>query len=95
MAEATWGDATAPDIDWKMSVSLENVTRGAEAVPEVTNLEAAVRAWQQLDGAMQGDAVLTLERPVRLNGDMPLDSFVGSAIGDLAQRLPGAAPQDQ
>ncbi|ONF95522.1 hypothetical protein [Sphingomonas jeddahensis] len=88
MAEATWGDATAPTIDWKMSASLENVTRGGEQVPEVTNLEAAVRAWQQLEPDMQGDAVLTLERPVRLNGDVALESFVGAAIGDLAERLP-------
>lgn len=95
MAEATWGDATAPSIDWKMSASLENVTRGGEHVPEVTNLEAAVRAWQQLDGDMQAEAVLTLERPVRLNGDMPLDHFVGSAIGELASRLPDTDTQDQ
>lgn len=38
MAEATWGDPLSPSIDWKMSASLENVTRGSEAVPEVTNL---------------------------------------------------------
>lgn len=88
MAEATWGDATAPTIEWKMSASLENVTRGGEHVPEVTNLEAAVRAWQQLAPEMQAEAVLTLERPVRLNGDVPLDHFVGEAIGDLAARLP-------
>lgn len=88
MAEATWGDATAPDIDWTMSASLENVTRGGEEVPEVTNLQMAVRAWQQLDGAMRETAVLTLERPVRIDGNMPLDSFTGSAIGTLVERLP-------
>lgn len=88
MAEATWGDALDPSIDWKMSASLEDVTRAGEAVPEVTNLEAAVRAWQELDQAMKGDAVLTLERPVHLEGAMPLDRFVGEAIGDLARRLP-------
>lgn len=88
MAEATWGDALDPSIDWKMSASLEDVTRGSEAVPEVTNLEAAVRAWQELEGDMKGDAVLTLERPVHLDGAMPLDRFVGDAIGDLARRLP-------
>ncbi len=88
MAEAVWGDANVPSIDWKMSASLENVTRGGEHVPEVTNLEAAVRAWQQLAPEMQAEAVLTLERPVRLNGDVPLDHFVGEAIGDLAARLP-------
>lgn len=88
MAEATWGDATAPSIDWKMSASLENVSRGGEELPEVTNLEAAVRAWQQLEPDMKAAAVLTLERPVNLNGDMPLDNFVGDAIDDLAKRLP-------
>ncbi|OWK30058.1 hypothetical protein [Sphingomonas dokdonensis] len=88
MAEATWGDTDGTSIDWKMSASLEDVTRAGEAVPEVTNLEAAVRAWQQLDGAMQKDAVLTLERPVHLGGALPLDRFVGSAIGDLARHMP-------
>lgn len=88
MAEATWGDATEPSIDWKMSASLENVTRGDAQLPEVTNLEAAVRAWQQLDGELKGAAVLSLERPVNLNADMPLDHFVGEAIEDLAKRLP-------
>lgn len=88
MAEATWGDTDGTSIDWKMSASLEDVTRAGEAVPEVTNLEAAVRAWQQLDGAMQKDAVLTLERPVHLGGALPLDRFVGPAIGDLARHMP-------
>lgn len=88
MAEATWGGADGAAIDWKMSASLENVTRAGAEVPEVTNLEAAVRAWQQLDGDMQKDAVLTLERPVHVGGALPLDRFVGDAIGDLAQRMP-------
>lgn len=88
MAEATWGDALDPSIDWKMSASLEDVKRGGEEVPEVTNLEAAVRAWLQLDAAMKGEAVLTLERPIHLEAGMPLDTFVGEAIGDLARRLP-------
>lgn len=88
MAEATWGDANAPAIDWKMSAALENVTRGGEQVPEVTNLEGAVRAWQQLDAPQQAEAVLTLERPVQVDGDLPLDTFVGDAINDLVQRLP-------
>lgn len=87
MAEATWGDATAPSIDWRMSAALENVPRGNEDLPEVTNLEAAVRAWLGLDPERQAQAVLTLERTVNINGDMPLDSFVGAAIGDLAARL--------
>lgn len=95
MAEATWGDPLSPSIDWKMSASLENVTRGSEAVPEVTNLEAAVRAWLHLDDpGMKADAVLTLERPVHLEGAMPLDRFVGEAIGDLAQRLPAGSAGD-
>ncbi|WBH17235.1 hypothetical protein [Sphingomonas radiodurans] len=88
MAEATWGDANAPSIDWKMSVSLENVARGDSEMPEVTNLEAAVRAWQGLDPALKHAAVLTLERPVTLDGGTPLDHFVGPAIDDLAKRLP-------
>ena len=63
MAEATWGDANAPSIDWKMSASLRNVSRGDEELPEVTNLQAAVRAWQQLDPEMKAAAELALEPP--------------------------------
>ena len=88
MNYASWGDTIAPTIDWKMSAALENVSRGGEALPEVTSLDAAVRAWQSLDRAMQAQAVLTLERPVKLSGGMPLDNFLGEAIGDLADRLP-------
>ncbi|WP_294443016.1 hypothetical protein [uncultured Sphingomonas sp.] len=88
MAEATWGDATPPAIDWKMSASLENVTCGDAELPEVTNLEAAVRAWQQLDPELKQHAVLSLERPVILDDAMPLDHFVGETIQDLAKRLP-------
>lgn len=43
---------------------------------------------------MKADAVLTLERPVHLEGAMPLDRFVGEAIGDLAQRLPAGSAGD-
>ncbi|KKI18541.1 hypothetical protein CA236_12995 [Sphingomonas sp. ABOLG] len=88
MAEATWGEATPPPIDWKMSASLENVPRGDAAVPEVTSLETAVRAWQDLDPAMRADAVLKLERPVWLIPEMPLDRFEGDGIGDLVRVLP-------
>jgi hypothetical protein len=88
MAEATWGDANDSMIEWKMSAALENVTRSGEEVPEVTNLEGAVRAWQQLEGDQKRDAVLTLERPIRVGGDLPLDTFVGAAIEDLARKLP-------
>ncbi|MDF2494876.1 hypothetical protein [Sphingomonas sp.] len=88
MAEATWGEGKPPSIDWKMSASLENVTRGDAAVPEVTNLEAAVREWQDLDPAMKADAVLKLERPVWLTPEMPLDTFAGDGIGDLVRMLP-------
>jgi hypothetical protein len=88
MAEATWGDANTPPIDWRMSASLENVSRGGEEVPEVTSLEGAVRAWQQLEPGLKDAAVLALERPVNLNGGHPVDHFTGPAIEDLAKRLP-------
>lgn len=87
MAEARWsGDPSS--IDWSMSAALENVPRGDQAVPEVTSLEGAVRAWIALPPDLQNAAVLTLERPVTLTGRMPLDNFLGAAIGDLAERLP-------
>lgn len=83
-----WTDAASSSIDWTMSAALENVVRGGTPVPEVTSLEAAVRAWIALDPAARSAAVLTLERPVKLTGGMPLDNFLGDAIGDLADRLP-------
>ncbi|MEG3165440.1 hypothetical protein U1701_12630 [Sphingomonas sp. PB2P19] len=89
MTEATWGDATkTPDIEWTMSASLANVVRGGEDVPEVTNLQAAVRAWTTLDPAHRDQAVLTPERPILLDGaSVPV--FHGEAIAVLVERLPG------
>jgi hypothetical protein len=50
MTEATWGnDQKTQEIDWRMSVALENVPRGDVDVAEVTSLESAVRAWIALD----------------------------------------------
>ena len=50
MTEATWGErTTTPDINWRMSASLENVPRGDTDIAEVTNLERAVRDWVRLD----------------------------------------------
>ena len=52
MTEATWGEsAKIPEINWRMSASLENVPRGDNDVAEVTNLERAVRDWRELDPA--------------------------------------------
>ena len=49
MTEATWGESVkTPEINWRMSASLENVPRGNSDVAEVTNLERAVRDWRQL-----------------------------------------------
>lgn len=74
-------------IDWRMSAALENVPRGDAEVPEVTSLEAAVRAWQALDGEMQAEAVLTPERPVSVDDEEPTVAFHGLAIRALAERL--------
>jgi hypothetical protein len=50
MTEATWGEsAKTPDINWRISASLENVPRGGTDIAEVTNLERAVRDWVRLD----------------------------------------------
>ncbi|WP_404337702.1 hypothetical protein AB2M62_03040 [Sphingomonas sp. MMS12-HWE2-04] len=91
MTEATWNDeAKTPEIDWRMSASLENVPRGENELAEVTSLEGAVRAWLDLDDHHQSDAILTLERPLQLDGAL-VDKFIGSAIGHLAERLPSAS----
>jgi hypothetical protein len=87
MTEATWGgEAMTPDIDWRMSASLENVPRGDTDLAEVTSLRGAVRAWQQLDPSHQAAATLTPEHALQIDG-MTTASFSGAAIGALAERL--------
>jgi len=88
MAEATWGDATTPAIDWRMSAALENVPRGGNDVAEVTSLEGAVRAWSGLDREHQAGAILTPERAIQLDGASS-STFTGDGIAALADRLPG------
>lgn len=91
MTEATWGDgAKTPQIEWRMSASLENVPRGDGDLAEVTSLERAVRAWTELDPQHQSAAVLTPERPVQFDG-VATESFEGEAIRALAERLPTGA----
>lgn len=88
MTEATWGDTTkTPDIDWRMSASLENVPRGDEDVAEVTSLEGAVREWIALDSAHRASAVLRPERPLLIDG-ASMDTFSGDGIAALVERLP-------
>ena len=88
MTEATWGEGvTAPEIDWRMSASLQNVLRGGSDVAEVTNLERAVRDWLALDSDHQAAAVLTTEHPVQIGGASSL-SFTGEAVAALAEHLP-------
>ena len=87
MTEASWGDdAMTPDINWRMSASLENVHRGDTDLAEVTNIRAAVRAWQQLDPDHQAAATLTPEHALQIDG-VTAASFSGEAIAVLAQRL--------
>ncbi len=87
MTEASWGDdAMTPDINWRMSASLENVHRGDSDLAEVTNLRAAVRAWQQLDPDHRSAATLTPEHALQIDGVMTA-SFSGEAIAALAERL--------
>ncbi len=95
MTEATWGDETgSPSIDWRMSVALQNVPRGDEELAEVTSLEGAVRAWSTLDAAHQESAVISLDHPILIDG-VSHATFTGPAIGDLAERLPGASADNQ
>jgi hypothetical protein len=93
MTEATWGDeAGTPKIDWRMSAALQNVPRGDADVAEVTSLEGAVRAWLELDPEHKDNAVLTPEHPVLMDGTSH-PTFAAEGIAQLAQLLPGAAPQ--
>lgn len=88
MTEATWNDAAkTPEIDWRMSAALENVPRGDTDVAEVTSLEGAVRAWLELDLQHRGQATLTPERSILIDG-AGHSTFVGDGIELLAQLLP-------
>ncbi|QYE37076.1 hypothetical protein KZX46_22015 (plasmid) [Polymorphobacter sp. PAMC 29334] len=96
MTEATWGDAAmTPEINWRMSASLESVHRGDSDIAEVTSLRGAVRAWQQLDPGHQAGATLRPEHPVQIDG-VSTTSFSGSAIAKLVDLLndghDGSAP---
>lgn len=86
MAEATWGDASSPDIDWRMSAALENVPRGDADLAEVTSLAGAIAEWRALDEVHRDAAILTPERPLLLDG-VTMTELRGSAIGALADRL--------
>jgi hypothetical protein len=90
MTEASWGDgALTPDIDWRMSASLENVPRGDSDLAEVTSLGGAVRTWLTLDPAHRAGAVLTPERALVIDGGS-IAVFDGEGIAALAERLPPA-----
>jgi hypothetical protein len=94
MTEATWGEGSAtPEINWRMSVALENVPRGDEDVAEVTSLEGAVRAWRDLDRTHQEQAVITLDHPVLIDG-VSHATFSGQGIAELAAHLPGESDND-
>jgi hypothetical protein len=92
LTEASWDDGTlSPEIDWRMSASLENVPRGTSELAEVTSLAQAVREWNNLDPEHRAEAVLTLERPVVLDG-APVSSFTGDGISALGERLRNKPP---
>jgi hypothetical protein len=91
MTEATWGEsAKTPEINWRMSASLENVPHGDSDVAEVTNLERAVRDWQKLDPEHQAAAVLTVDHPVQIEGASST-TFSGEGIAALADHLPASS----
>lgn len=90
MTEATWGEsAKTPDINWRMSASLENVPRGDNDIAEVTNLEPAVRDWVKLDPEQRDAAMLTTDHAVQMEG-VSNTTFTGAAIAVLAEHLPPA-----
>ena len=87
MTEASWGEGTlSPDIDWRMSASLENVPRGNSELAEVTSLAGAVSAWQSLDPVHRAQAILTPERALLIDG-VSIATFNGASIATLAERL--------
>ena len=95
MTEATWGESVkTPEINWRMSASLENVPRGDSDVVEVTSLERAVRDWQKLDPQHQAAAVLTVEHPVQIGGASST-TFAGEGIAALADHLPASSPSEE
>ncbi|MSW53412.1 MAG: hypothetical protein F2817_21300 [Actinobacteria bacterium] len=95
MTEATWGESVkTPEINWRMSASLENVPRGDSDVAEVTNLERAVRDWRGLDPEHQAAAVLTVEHPVQIEGTSST-TFTGEGIAALAEHLPASSPTEE
>lgn len=88
MTEATWGkSAKTPDINWRMSASLEDVARGETDIAEVTNLERAVRDWVRLDPEHRDAATLTTDHPVQIEG-VSSTTFTGEAIAAIAEHLP-------
>lgn len=88
MTEATWGEnAKTPEINWRMSASLENVSRSANDVAEVTSLERVVREWCALEPQHQAAAVVTVEHPVQIDGAFST-TFTGNGIAALADHLP-------
>ena len=88
MTEATWGDrARMPDIDWRMSASLENVPKGGGDMAEVTSLERAVRDWVALDPSHRAEAKLSTEHAIQVEGSAS-KTFSGESIAALADRLP-------
>jgi hypothetical protein len=88
MVEGSWHDEVkTPAIDWSASAALENVERGGQDIAEVTNLEGAVRAWLALDSEHQGQAILTIDHPIHLDG-VATSHFAGRTIAALAEHLP-------
>ncbi len=90
MAEASWGEAATPEINWRMSAALENVPRGGDELAEVTSLEGAVRAWLALDPDHRADARLTPEHALLIDG-ASFTELAGEGIAALAERLPGTS----
>lgn len=95
MTVATWGESTkTPEINWRMSASLENVPRGDNDVAEVTNLERAVRDWCELDPQHRAAAILTVEHRVQINGTSST-TFAGEGIAALVDHLPTSSPSEE
>ena len=71
---------------WRLSASLESVSRNGTDFVLVTSLERAVRAWAELDPERRASARLTIDRTIMIDGGRTR-TLTGAEIDVLAARL--------
>jgi len=71
---------------WRLSASLESVSRNGVDFVLVTSLERAVRAWADLDPERRASVRLTIDRTIMIDGVETI-TLTGVEIDLLAARL--------